>query len=393
LFFTTPNEKEYNPGVIDSYPYRLLALFRYWNMIYYFSPHKYLMDKSWDKTLSESIVPFIEATDRQSYQIALLKLAAALNDGHGYLTFDEGYHDKSQNIIEIVEGKTVVKIDRGGLNKGDIVNGIGERDINYIRDSLSVLIAASTQGNKEYRINCFVAEMIFFHETDITLSRNGQKLTVHTFPIVFEKNLSPSYKKISDDIGYVDLSKLTTEEIDLIFQSFSDTEGIILDLRKTGPYEYDKNRFECHLSIQKEFNYYPCIYPDGGHPGAYVWVKHMQYTIPDSIECSHFKGKIVFLINECTQSFTEAKAWEARTNLHATLIGRPTSGALEHIIRFSLPGTNAIFSGVGAFSLDGTEFQRKGIVPDIEVYPTLESIKTGKDEILEAAVEYLNKNL
>ncbi|GHU69677.1 hypothetical protein FACS189413_08960 [Bacteroidia bacterium] len=135
------------------------------------------------------------------------------------------------------------------------------------------------------------------------------------------------------------------------------------------------------------------ILPDVEHPGVYAWAKNIQYTIPDSIECSHFKGKIIFLINECTQSFTEAKAWEARTNLHATLIGRSTSGALEHVIRFPLlENHTAIFSGIGAFSSDGTELQRKGIIPDIEVYPTMESIKAGKDEIKEAAIEYLNQN-
>ena len=39
------------------------------------------MDKSWDETLLEAIPLFIDAMDKQSYQIAFLKLAAALNDG------------------------------------------------------------------------------------------------------------------------------------------------------------------------------------------------------------------------------------------------------------------------------------------------------------------------
>jgi C-terminal processing protease CtpA/Prc len=393
MHLMTPNEKVYDLDITTSYHHRLLSLFRYWNVIYYFSPHKYLMDKSWDKTLSESIFPFINATDEQSYKIAFLKLAAALNDGHGYITIEKGYPDESQNIIEIVEGKTVVRIDGGGLKKGDIVNRIGNRDINQIRDSLSVLIPASTQGNKEYRINCYVAEMIFFRETDIILSRNGQKRIVHTFPITSEKIYSSSYQWITDDIGYVDLSILTTDEMDWIFQLFSDTKGIVFDLRKTGPYSYDGIQFECHLSDQKVIRLFSLIVPDVRHPGAYYWAKNLSMAIPDSIECPLFQGKIVFLIDESTQSSLESRAWGARTNYHATLIGRPTSGALGHVIRFPLlENHTAIFSGVGAFSSDGTELQRKGIIPDIEVYPTMESIKAGKDEILEAAIEYLNKN-
>jgi C-terminal processing protease CtpA/Prc len=83
----------------------------------------------------------------------------------------------------------------------------------------------------------------------------------------------------------------------------------------------------------------------------------------------------------------------ARTNFHAVLIGRTTSGALGQVVWAFLPGNNkAVFSGFGLFSPDGTGFQRKGIIPDMEVYPTMESIREGKDEILEAAIEYLNKN-
>jgi C-terminal processing protease CtpA/Prc len=343
--------------------------------------------------LSESIFPFINATDSRSYKIAFLKLAASLNDGHGYITIEEGYPNESQDIIENIEGKTVVKIDSGELNKGDIVICIGERDINHIRDSLAVLIPASTPGNKEYRINCYVAEMIFSHETDITISRNGRNLTVHTLPVTFETGYQSPYRWISDDIGYVDLSLLTTDVIDLVFLSFSYTKGIIFDLRKTGPYQYDVRQLECHLFDKKITNLFSAIVPDITHPGAYFWLRNRQDVIPDSIKCLPFKGKIVFLIDEGTQSFTETQAWMARTNFHAVLIGRTTSGALGQVVWAFLPGNNkTVFSGFGLFSPDGTGFQRKGIIPDIEVYPTMESIQEGKDEILEVAIEYLNKN-
>jgi C-terminal processing protease CtpA/Prc len=392
--FMPQHEKAYNFDINTLPEYRLLTLFRYWNVIYYYFPHKYLMDKSWDETLTESIFPFINATDEQHYKIAFLKLAASLNDGHGYTNIEKGYPNESQDIIELVEGETVVKIDKGGLNKGDIVNGVGERDIDYIRDSLSVLIPASTKGNKEYRINCYVAEMIFFHETDVTILRKDQKLTVHmfpSFPDLFEKKNPSPHRWISNDIGYVDLSLLTTEEMNLIFQSFADMKGIIFDLRKTGPYEFSVDLFSRLMSDQKT-----CLFPMViwvlEHPGTFAW--WMTETLPcNDVRTTRIKGRIVFLINENSQSALETKAWVARTNYNAILIGRPTSGALGQVIQIPLPGNQiAFFSGVGLFSLDGTELQRKGIIPDIEVYPTLETIREGKDEILEAAIEYLNKN-
>ena len=34
--------------------------------------------------------------------------------------------------------------------------------------------------------------------------------------------------------------------------------------------------------------------------------------------------------------------------------------------------------------------QRTGIIPDIEVYPTMDDIMAGRDEVLEAAIKFLN---
>lgn len=384
------HEKKYDLDVvIPSFEYCLLSLFRYWNVIYYYFPHKYLMDTSWDQVLNESIFPFIRINDKQSYEIAFLKLAATLNDGHAYTT-RQSYLPVELNAIEKVEGKTIVKIDKGGLNKGDIIHSIGKREIDSIRDSLSALISASTPGNKEYRINCYITEMIFFNETDVTILRNGQKLKVHITPFPFEYEKPYLYKRITKDIGYVDLPLLTTEEIAPMFQSLSDARGIIFDLRKHPRQPlYDMNQFFCYLSDQKVISIFPMALGHPEHPGAYLW-KIPQIIIPDSLKCTRFKGKILFLIDESTQSALETIAWEARVNFHATLIGRPTSGALGRIIKVPLPGFWTSFSGFALFSLDGSELQRKGILPDIEVYPTMESIKAGKDEILEAAIKYLN---
>ena len=50
-----------------------------------------------------------------------------------------------------------------------------------------------------------------------------------------------------------------------------------------------------------------------------------------------------------------------------------------------------MISGIGVYYPDGTETQRVGIVPDIEVKSTIEGIKKGKDELLEKAIEIINE--
>jgi C-terminal processing protease CtpA/Prc len=49
-----------------------------------------------------------------------------------------------------------------------------------------------------------------------------------------------------------------------------------------------------------------------------------------------------------------------------------------------------MISGIGVYYPDGTETQRVGIVPDIEIRPTIGGIRNGKDELLEKAIELIN---
>ena len=47
-------------------------------------------------------------------------------------------------------------------------------------------------------------------------------------------------------------------------------------------------------------------------------------------------------------------------------------------------------TGMGVYYPDGRETQRIGMIPDIEVKPTIAGIKAGKDEVLQKAIELIN---
>jgi C-terminal processing protease CtpA/Prc len=48
-----------------------------------------------------------------------------------------------------------------------------------------------------------------------------------------------------------------------------------------------------------------------------------------------------------------------------------------------------MLSGLGVFYPDRRPTQRVGIMPDVVVTPTIEGIATGRDEVLERAVELI----
>ena len=81
-----------------------------------------------------------------------------------------------------------------------------------------------------------------------------------------------------------------------------------------------------------------------------------------------------------------------RTAPNVISIGSQTSGADGNVSYIPLPGGyTTVMTGIGIYYPDGTETQRIGIVPDIEVQPTIEGTRSGKDEVLEKAIEIIGK--
>jgi C-terminal processing protease CtpA/Prc len=79
-----------------------------------------------------------------------------------------------------------------------------------------------------------------------------------------------------------------------------------------------------------------------------------------------------------------------RTAPRVTVVGSTTAGADGNVSSIQLPGNiNTMISGIGVYYPDGRETQRVGIVPDVEVKPTIKGIADGRDEVLEKAVQLI----
>jgi hypothetical protein len=79
------NEPAYRSIVVPDSGYRLLALFRFWNMIQYWFPYRDVIGEPWDGVLREFIPRLAAAQDRDAYALALATLIARVNDTHAQL--------------------------------------------------------------------------------------------------------------------------------------------------------------------------------------------------------------------------------------------------------------------------------------------------------------------
>ncbi|MEM8892443.1 MAG: peptidase S41, partial [Bacteroidota bacterium] len=65
--------------------FRLLALFRYWNVINYFFPYKHLMDKDWSLQLKAYLPAFLAAKDELEFEFAMVQMIGDIQDTHANL--------------------------------------------------------------------------------------------------------------------------------------------------------------------------------------------------------------------------------------------------------------------------------------------------------------------
>ena len=65
---------------------------------------------------------------------------------------------------------------------------------------------------------------------------------------------------------------------------------------------------------------------------------------------------------------------------------------VAYAVFLPLPNKNVIrFTGLGIYTPEMGQTQRIGLTPDIEVHPTIKGIKEGRDELMEAAVAYIQE--
>jgi carboxyl-terminal processing protease len=110
-----------------------------------------------------------------------------------------------------------------------------------------------------------------------------------------------------------------------------------------------------------------------------------RFKMPDQ---PLFTGKLILLVSRLTGSAAEDFVMPFKDNGRALLIGETTLGSTgQPYIYQPKEGIMIAVGAKRAYFPDGEVFEGRGIVPDIEVIPTAETIRAGRDIVLEGAVE------
>lgn len=404
-----PEFKNENPYSSMSFPddgFRLLSLFRYWNMINYYFPYKHLMDEDWNKKLKEYIPLFINAENELDYELATIQLIGDIQDTHANLWggADKIEEWKGSNYppihVRFIENKLVVTDyykqelkNEVGLKIGDVITKVNGKPIDKIVEEKSRYYPAS---NEPTRLRDISADLLRSNSGNIEIefvsgNSSPQTKTLQLYPKGniniyrwYRKSDNKSFKMLNNNIGYVTLQTIKEEDISQIKNEFKNSRGIIIDIRN-----YPSAFVPFSLGSYFVSSSTPFVKFTKGNinnPGEFKFTT----TLKISNKEKSYEGKLVVLVNELSQSQAEYTSMAFRAGDNTTIIGSTTAGADGNVSGIMLPGgLRTMISGIGVYYPNGVETQRVGIIPNIEVKPTIKGIIEGKDEILEKAIELI----
>lgn len=406
-----PNFKNENPYYNMPFPdagFRLLSVYRYWNMIEYFFPNKHLTDKKWNEVLNEYIPKFIDAKNKLEYELAALQVIGEVNDSHANLWAggDKIFELRGNNFApfkaEFIENKYIVVnyynpefSEKANLKVGDIITHIDNKPIQSIVDSLKSYYPSSNEASMLRDIS---ADLLRSTKNTISLKYISENNTKQQDVTLYDRkqlNMYQWYKVNKDEkcfktlygnIGYITLANIKEEDIPEIKKSFKNTKGIIIDIRNYPSTFVPFALGSYFVSEPTEFVKFTKGNPN--NPGEFTFREGSKIKSDNN----KYNGKLIVLVNGKSQSQAEYTAMAFRAIKNSKIIGSTTAGADGNVSAIILPGNlRTMISGIGVYYPNGKETQRIGIVPDVIVKPTITGIKNGKDEVLEKAIELINQ--
>ena len=380
---------------------RLLGLFRVWNAVEYYFPYLDIMDEDWGELLAEYIPKMLEGRDQKTFELTIAELTAHLQDAHVSLLDQKVFLNvfgKYSLPVELTqaEGKVVVQNvfgDTCPLQRGDIILKLNGVEIEQVIEERQKYLSDS---DKEHIVPHISSYLLWSDSQtmEVTVMRDGKEevLSAQGYVGAFnqKEKKTASYEMLDGNIGLINPEAFQEEKLEDIMREYKDTDGLIIDLR-----QYPSNGELNYLAsyLKKEPTVCSVIaFPSQSIPGVMVLEEQSYGGASEQYPSYYYEKPVVLLMNEESVSASEFHVMILRGGENVTVIGSNSHGTDGNVVFLPLPNKNVIrFTGLGVYTPEMGQTQRIGLTPDIEVHPTIKGIKEGRDELMEAAVAYIQE--
>lgn len=428
---------------------KIYGLSKFWQEVNYNFIYLDKVDrKMWENAFKEYIVKVQETKNDYEYYHELQKFCALLKDGHTNIYMPQNLQSFQMNtmfgdyrlFLKNVAGKVIVE--RVNPSKKDeipvgseIVEVNGMTTADYMNKHVKPYISSST----DYVLQDYAASNLLrglendtYQLKFITPSQTVKNLTI-THKKTAEMDVFPAFKEdslfvmkwLDNGVAYIALNSFADSKINKQFEDklpeLYKAKGLIIDLRQngggntgvgTGILQYLTNDKELHHSRYRTREHRASfkawgIYTtpkdtvnNAWNTQCYLYNNDQKYYDfeykPDAInlKAKRLVVPTAVLIGHNTASAAEDFLISADNQKHFTKIGERSFGSTGQPYLFQMPGGgNARVCTKKDTYPDGREFVGVGIIPDIEVIPTLKDYIDNKDTVLEKAISYLSNKL
>lgn len=400
------NEKIYPVSDGDMGMY-MLGLFRFWNIYEYYSPNVEITTEDWDIVLKQAIPKIANVENYKSYIKTIAEVVAKTGDAHTVVIDQEKvlYYYYGEYFlpcdIKIVENQVVVtqvKESEKQLLAGDILLRI---DGMSLEDRIEEQKKYHALPEENKILNQLKSTLLQSkgEKADIQILRGDERKTIQINTLKYQYEYeNPLPNAIMDpyNIGYIDPSNLEQGDLEKLMKEFKNTDGLIVDLRY---YPSTAIAYLLNEYINPDQKVFASIsFPNQAIPGAFCHQEMvsgsgtLKEQENDIRTFEPYMGKVILLMDEGTQSQSEFTIMSLRQAPNTTVLGNPSIGADGNITIVKLPGTIQFpISGLGVYTPKGEQTQRCGLQPDVECYQTIDGILSGKDELIEKAIELIQE--
>ena len=354
----------------------------------------------WEGALADALIEVDAATDWSAHVRAMLRLSARTDDGHSgvrgehvldllgraHPPFRAAFVQGCLTVAEILEPQLAAE-----LEVGDVIASIDGASVPDRFEQLAPLVSASTPGAHRENVASLMLAGPLDQPLRLAVERDGDRRSVDV-----SRRRQPPWPETeavrrdeTGEIGIVDLRQLEVQNVESTFDALADTKAIIFDLRgypkgtawAIAPYLRCTSKRTSAAHFER-----PVVV--GGELEARLRTQFPQY-LPET-DVPRYRGRTVLLVDARTISQAEYTGMFFIAANGTTIVGSATAGANGDVTTHGLPdGLWMHFSGQAVSFPDGRPLQRVGLRPDLHVEPTIQGIRDGRDEVLEAALELL----
>ncbi len=415
---------------------KLYGLSLFWKEVSYnFAYFDQVPELDFDQEFQDAIPKVLATKNTFDYYRELQRLNALLNDGHTNVYLPNGLAKRYIDwpAIDIKEaGKKAIVSEVGVQWLGQLplgseithVNGIETQS--YVELHIKPYIASSTdhiRWDQAFRrmLHGEPGSLVTLdyvtplgEERQLTLKRDDRqkKRKRSKLPLPSSNNERLEFTWLSEEIAYLALNSFSESQLiddfGSLYDELSQSKGLVIDLRfNNGGNSGTASKILAHFTHDdlkgakwKTRQHVAAYKSWGNHVKQYrpfvnneAWVEGEMSPIRAIYSNAHIVPTMV-LVSRNTASAAEDFLIYADPLQHFTLVGEPTYGSTGNPLFVALPGGGSFRVCTKRDSYpDGREFVGYGVLPDIHVERTPTMLMTPEDEVLNVAINLLEKQL